>query len=134
MTDAICRTARVPAALTRGLRLILLVLLMPAAAFAGERGYLGFGIAVDGEGFFENPIPVAVTIDRVTPGSPAAAAGLVVGDRIVEIEGRQVKGAYARDLKPYLEREVGQAVRLVIQKDSGELKPVTLVAAPKVEQ
>ena len=134
MTHATRPAAATPAAITRGLRLILLVLLMPAVAFAGERGYLGFGIAVDGDGFFLNPILAAVTIERVTPGSPAAAAGLVVGDRIVEIEGRQVKGAYARDLKPHLERDVGQAVRLVILKQSGDLKPVTLVAAPKVEQ
>ena len=118
----------------RGLRRALPFLLMPLAAVAGERGYLGFGIVVDGDGFFLNPLLAEITIDRVTPGSPAAAAGLVTGDRIVEIEGRRVKGAHAKDLKPYLEREVGQAVRLVIQKESGEMRPVTLVAAPKVEQ
>ena len=117
----------------RRLTPFLLLLLLPLAALAGERGYLGFGIAVDGEGFFVNPILAEVTIDSVTPGSPAAAAGLVTGDRIVEIEGHPVKGARARDLKSYLEREVGQAVRMVIRKESGDLKPVTLVAAPKVE-
>jgi C-terminal processing protease CtpA/Prc len=120
------------APMSRYLRLILLALIMPAAAFAGERGYLGFGIAVDGEGFFLNPILAAVTIERVTPGSPAATAGLAVGDRIIEIEGRKVQGAHAKDLKPHLEREVGQTVHLVVQKASGELKPVSLIAAPRL--
>lgn len=100
---------------------------------AGERGFLGIGVSVDGEGFFLNPTLKAVTIAKVVAKSPAAAAGIVVGDQIVEIEGRKIQGAKANDVKPYLEREIGQTVRLVLKKSSGEIQVISLVAGPKIE-
>lgn len=100
-------------------------------AHAGTKGYLGLGIAVDGEGAFWNPTLKTVKVAKVTPGSPAAKAGIAEGDHIVEIEGKPVAGAKANDLKPYMDREVGQQVNLVIKKPSGELKPVAVTAGPK---
>lgn len=102
-------------------------------AVAGERGYLGVALTVDGEGFFLNPTLKTVKIEKVVPNSPAAKAGLQPGDVMLEIEGKKVAGAKANDLKPYMERDVGQTVRLAIQKSSGEVKQVTLVAGPKLD-
>ncbi len=100
-------------------------------AHAGDKGYLGIQIAVDGEGAFWNPTLKAVRIAKVVPGSPADQAGMAAGDSIVEIEGKPVVGAKANDLQPYMQRDVGQQVKLVVRKSNGEVKPVSLIAGPK---
>ncbi len=103
------------------------------AAHAGEKGYLGISIAVDGEGVFWNPTLKSVKVAKVSPRSPAEQAGMSVGDFIVEVEGKQVAGAKANDLQPYMQREVGQAVKFLVKKPSGEVKPISVVAGPKPE-
>lgn len=40
----------------------------------------------------------------------------------MEIEGKKIVGSKANDLKPYMDREVGQIVHLAIQKSSGEVR------------
>jgi len=109
------------------------LLLLAAAAHAGERGYLGISFSIDGEGFFLNPTLKSVKLDKVKPGSPAAKAGLEPGDLVVEIEGHQVAGSKASELKPYMEREVGQVVHLAVQKPGGEVKAVTMTAGPNMD-
>ena len=109
--------------------LAILLLASSAAAWAGQKGFLGMGVSADGEGFFLNPILKTVTVNEVTPKSPAAAAGITVGDQIIEIEGHKVAGAKANDLEPYLNLEVGQALKLVLRKVSGETQAISLVAA-----
>ena len=59
------------------------------------------------------------------------AAGIAAGDSIVEIEGKPVVGAKANDLRPYMQREVGQPVTLVLRKPSGEARAVSVVAGAK---
>ncbi len=94
-------------------------------------GTFGFAIDVDGEGFFLNPTLKTVTIKSVTSGRPASVAGIKPGDQIIEIEGKRVAGSKARDLEPYLRRNVGEKVTLQMRRPSGELYSTTLVAAPK---
>ena len=94
-------------------------------------GTLGFAIDVDGDGFFLNPTLKTVTIKSVVPGRPAATAGIKPGDQIVEVEGRPVIGAKARDLQPLMKKNVGETLALRLRKPSGELYTVSLVAAPK---
>jgi C-terminal processing protease CtpA/Prc len=94
-------------------------------------GTFGFAIDVDGEGFFLNPTLKTVTIKSVVPGRPAATAGIKSGDQVVEVEGRQVLGAKARDLQPLMKKNVGETLTLRLRKPSGEFYAVSLVAAPK---
>ena len=94
-------------------------------------GSFGFAIDVDGEGFFLNPTLKSVTIKSVTAGRPASVAGIKPGDQIIEIEGIKVAGSKARDLEPYLRRNVGEKVNLQMRKPGGELYSAILVAAPK---
>jgi C-terminal processing protease CtpA/Prc len=94
-------------------------------------GTLGFAIDVDGEGFFLNPTLKTVTIKSVVPGRPAATAGIKPGDQIVEVEGKPVLGAKARDLQPLMKKNVGETLVLRLRKPSGDLYVVSLVAAPK---
>jgi C-terminal processing protease CtpA/Prc len=102
-------------------------------AMAGEKGYLGLSFSVDGEGFFWNPTLNTIKIEKVVSNSPAAKAGIESGDLLLEIEGKKIAGAKLNDMKPYLERELGQTVRLAIQKSSGEVKQLAVVAGPKIE-
>ena len=113
--------------------LVLACVLGPTVVLAAEKGHLGFAVAVEGEGFFMNPTLKSVTVAKVEPGSPADKAGIEVGDRIVEVEGRAVIGTKASELRPYLAREVGQAVRLGVKKPSGEVRRLALVAVRKGE-
>ena len=94
-------------------------------------GTFGFAIDVDGEGFFLNPTLKTVTIKSVVAGRPAATAGIKPGDQIVEVEGRPVLGAKARDLQPLMKKNVGETLALRLRKTSGDFYVVSLVAAPK---
>jgi regulator of sigma E protease len=101
------------------------------AAHAGERGYFGFAMSVDGEGFFLNPTIKSVKIDKVFPKSPAEGAGMAPGELIVEIEGHPVSGTKADVLKPYMERDAGQATHFVVKKPDGSLHALTVTPVPK---
>lgn len=50
----------------------------------------------------------------------------------MEIEGKKIVGSKANDLKPYMDREVGQIVHLAIQKSSDKIRRLALVAGPKL--
>ena len=111
---------------------IMLCLAAPSA-WAAERGYFGLSTSIEGTGFFLNPTLQSVKVGKVVANSPAAKAGIVPGDYIVEVEGKPVAGTKADDLKPYMQREVGQSTRIAIKKATGEVVTVILVAAPKPE-
>lgn len=115
------------------LPLALAASLLASSALAGERGYFGLSTSIEAEGFFLNPTLRAVKIAKITPASPAAKAGLQVGDQIIELEGRLVAGSKARELQDLLEKEVGQSLNLKIRRANGDTLPLTLVAAPKVK-
>jgi C-terminal processing protease CtpA/Prc len=105
-------------------------LLSAAPPVVAKPGTLGISISVDGEGFL-NPTLKSVKVVKVVPDSPAQQAGISEGDMILEVEGKQVAGAKANDIKPYLQREVGQSVRLLLKRSNGEEKQVTVTAGPK---
>jgi serine protease Do len=99
-----------------------------------EHGYMGIGIndvTPDNSKFFHMDKAVGAVVTQVTPESPAAKAGLKVGDVITQIDGRPVNDAGE------LQVEVGQkapgtAIRLGIQRDGKDMSmPVTLEAMDK---
>jgi S1-C subfamily serine protease len=65
-----------------------------------------------------------VVVVQVTPGMPAAAAGLAPGDFIVAIDGKPVTSA-AQLVNRLDERKAGDTVRLTVQRDG---KPLELKA------
>jgi S1-C subfamily serine protease len=113
--------------------ILILLALVATSAWAADRGYFGFSTSIESEGFSLNPMVKSVRVEVVTPNSPAAKAGIVPGDLIVEVEGKPVAGTKADVLKPYMQREVGQSTRIVIRKVSGENLALVLVAGPKIE-
>ncbi|UXA55377.1 PDZ domain-containing protein [Xanthomonas prunicola] len=84
---------------------------------------------MESEGFSFNPTLTSVTIDSVKPASPAATAGLQVGDAIVSAQGITVAGSKADVLKQAVNRKVGQTLRFVIVRGAAKPREVKLVAA-----
>ena len=102
-----------------------------AAHAEGQAGVFGFGVSIDGEGFFLNPTLKTVTIKNLPPGLPAALAGIAAGDQLVEVEGRAVAGEKAKELEPLLKKDAGQTLTLRLKRQSGEFYSVTMVAVRK---
>lgn len=94
---------------------------------------MGINIKVEGDRAFWNPTLKSVKVAKVVAGSPAEKAEVAVGDSIVEIEGRQVVGAKANDLRPQMQFAVGQQVKLMVKKPSGEVRAVVVVAGTRRE-
>lgn len=81
----------------------------PASALKGD---LGFSVArVDPA---VDPAMVVPTVVRVRPGGAAAAAGLVVGDRILRVDGRGVTGRDVALFDPLLKVRRGAEVALTL--------------------
>ncbi len=72
---------------------------------------------------------VGVMISRVEEGSPAAAAGVAVGDILVAVDGSKVEGAW--DVRRLVrEKKKGESVRLELLRD-GRTQSVTAVVAER---
>ncbi len=114
--------------------LILCLIAMLASGVAQAqppRGWFGFLIAIESDGGALDPVIRSATIKEVLPGSPAAAQHVAAGDRIVAVDGQAVVGRRARELQPHVDKAVGEAVVLRLQRQGGELAEVRLVAAAR---
>ncbi len=125
-------------ALRRLLALVACTLIVGAslapAICAAEPGFLGIRISIDGEGFVANRIVKTVRVERVVPYSPAARAGIGLGDEIVEVDNRTVRGARVSELQPLLDRQAGYVLRIVVRKPSGQLVELRPVLAERPPQ
>jgi C-terminal processing protease CtpA/Prc len=108
---------------------LVLIFVWTSMAAAGEKGWFGFGVKVAGEGFFLNPTVRSITIESIAPNSPAAGQHIGVGDEIIQVENTEVPGRKASELKPLMQKQVGETVRLRLKRPTGETYSVTLTAA-----
>jgi carboxyl-terminal processing protease len=79
--------------------------------------YGGIGALIHQQGDY-------VVISEPYEGSPAQKSGLIAGDRILEINGKQAKGKTYDDVSSILKGQAGTTVDLVILRD-GESTPFT---------
>ena len=100
---------------------------LPALA-EKARGTLGFAVEVEGDGSFWKPVIVSVRVTKVYQGSPAEAGGLQVSDVVLEVEGKKVPGANAREIAALLEVRPGQILRMQVRRSSGTEHSLVLVA------
>lgn len=70
-------------------------------------------------------------VETVTPGFPAAIAGILPGDIIVCVDGTSIKGLDALDsLKPIAHRQDGEALSLTINRN-GETKTIAVIVGAR---
>ena len=105
--------------------------LSPLSMAADERGWFGLSFSIETEGFSFNPTLRSVKIEKVAPLSPAAAAGLAVGDVVIALQGIVIAGAKADDLKAPMKKSVGETVRFKIKRGTAEPYEVPVVAASR---
>ena len=106
--------------------ILLLALLAPATALA--KGRLGFGVAVATNGFLSTTL-AEVKVASVRTGSPSEMAGLMVGDLIVEMNGKAVKGSSGPAMKKMLGGiEAGEHLLLKVQRVSKGVLVIDIVA------
>ena len=110
---------------------LLLVTQAPAAA-DGTRGRLGFTVYVEVDGSYAKPILKSVRVEEIEPGSPAEAGGLKVEDRILQVQGKLLAGANAREVAAMVQVPPGERLRLVVRSADGAERHVTIVAGPPV--
>ena len=106
------------------LAFLLLFGLAPISHAAEQR--LGFAVDVKGEGFFLNPVVSAIVVSEVTKGTLAESAGIKVGDQIIRIEGRNVSGMRAMELRPYMKLDPGQTRSFRLKHADGKEADVRL--------
>jgi C-terminal processing protease CtpA/Prc len=112
---------------TFSLAFILVMFLFAAVAGAEETSWFGFRFAVKGSGLI-NPTIKSVVIQSVSPGSPADAQHIAVGDEVIEIAGTPVQGHKANELKPLIQKRVGENLHLRLKRIGGESYSASMVA------
>lgn len=108
--------------------LLLTAVAVQGAAAQQPEKKIGFGVEVSADGFFSTTL-ARVSVNSVTPDSQAAAAGVVVGDEVVRIQGITVPGNSAATLKEHMEFVPGVPKRIVFKRANGTEYEVTLTRA-----
>ena len=117
-----------PALLALALALALTCALPAAAA---ERGWFGIGVNIDAEGDAASRVVRTVTIQSVAPQSPAARAGLAVGDVILEADNLPLAGLKMSELREAMAKAVGETLHLKVRRaDTVRVVALTAVAPP----
>lgn len=80
---------------------------------------LGFAVQAEGEGFFLNPIVKRILVTEVLKGSIAEAAGMRKGDDILQIDGKNVIGRRAMELRPLMKLNPGETRTLRLRHTDG---------------
>jgi predicted metalloprotease with PDZ domain len=115
------------------LAIVLAVAVMfPLTAQAeNDNGWFGLDVKVNTKGISFNPTILSVNIIKVYPSSPAAAAGLAVGDSVVVLQGITVAGAKANDLKSVMKKSVGEAITMKVKRGKAEFYEVKMIAVKR---
>ena len=86
--------------------------------------YVGIGVRIDTA---EDGLPLIV---GVFPKSPADTAGLVVGDEIVAVDGKQTKGHTVDDIVSWVRGEAGSQVKVTARTGAtGKDREVSMIRA-----
>lgn len=98
--------------------LFVVLLVMSTAVFASEKGSIGFSAEVSVSGFF-SPELSEVKVKEVFANSPAELAGVVVGDKILAIDGCNIPGCSATKGKKLMAKAPGEKLPLLVEKADG---------------
>jgi C-terminal processing protease CtpA/Prc len=111
----------------------LLLLAQHPASAEFRRGRLGFTVYVNVDGSYAKPVLKSVHVQEIEPGSPAEVGGLQVDDEILQVQGKAMVGANAREVAAMVQVPPGERLRLVVRGRDGSERRVTIVAGPPVK-
>jgi len=109
----------------------LLVLAALAASFCAcaAQARLGFSVSVSTDGLFSSTLK-QVTITAVTPGAPAEAAGLLVGDDVEAVNDVPIVGTSGSKIMDIIHAvQPGEHLRLKVRRKDAE-RLVDIVGGP----
>ncbi len=89
---------------------------------SASNAYRGVGLSVE-------VIDGWITVTQPRPGSPAERAGLQTGDRLVELDGKSMRGWTVAEARNALRGPLGSTVNLVVERGQGTRIAVTLERA-----
>lgn len=89
---------------------------------SASNAYRGVGLQVD-------VLDGWITVAQPRPGSPAERAGLQTGDRLVELDGKSMRGWTVAEARNALRGPAGSTVKLVVERGSGTRIAATLERA-----
>ncbi|MBX3133420.1 MAG: S41 family peptidase [Gemmatimonadaceae bacterium] len=89
---------------------------------SASNAYRGVGLQVD-------VLDGWITVAQPRPGSPGERAGLQTGDRLVELDGKSMRGWTVTEARNALRGPLGSTVALVVERGQGTRIPVTLERA-----
>lgn len=101
------------------LAIAFVVSLLFAANCRAAGQQLGFEVQVEGGGFFLNPVVTAIRVTQVTKGAIADAAGMRAGDLIIQIQGENVAGKRALELRRFMQMDPGETRTLRLRHSDG---------------
>lgn len=102
---------------------------MAAGAAEGDRPRLGVAISAMPQADLEGmSLEYGVRIDQILEGSVAEAAGLLVGDVVIAVDGRP---AYSPERMQYLVKQSTDAAKLTLMRGGESLKLSAAFAQPK---
>lgn len=82
-----------------------------------KNAYVGIGVTIQARAD-----EAGLDVQSVTAGGPAEEAGLMAGDRIVGVDGKDISGMAVSDVKTMIQGESGTGVKLTILRDGAELE------------
>lgn len=107
--------------------ILLATALLASTASRAETPEPFFGLSIKVDVDYTFDLESAV-INAVLPDSPAARAGILQGDNIIEIEGCAVPGCGAYKTKRLMDKAIGESLHLKLRHPDGTVFSATLVA------
>lgn len=98
--------------------LALFIFTLSNSAYAEEKGKIGFSLNIVVSGFF-SPELAEVTVKEVFADSPAEAAGVLAGQKILSIDGCDIPGCPASKAKKLMKRKSGDILPILVEESDG---------------
>ncbi len=103
-----------------------MTLAFSAASIAGEEVTIGFAVDVNVGGSFFAPRLEDASVKEVVAGSSAELAGLVVGQKILSIDGCDIPGCPAKKAQEIMQLESGDLLPILVEESNGTQSLITI--------
>jgi len=106
------------------LNISLLILFSPLL-IAKEKAKIGVTWSVSASGFFSPDVDEMIA-KKVLSDSPADKAGMKAGDKVLSIEGCEIPGCSADEVKGFFKQETKESINLIVESQDGTTKSIVI--------